>query len=195
MLTTSGGTLITPQQRGEVKQVTLSLVNYSAVCVSSCPLNEGKEDFNVHGYALFSTGRTDTDRLTEWLTKQGTLASCGGLSKNGQHRLLHWLVRRVPSWLELCPTAVGVPSLEELCHLGVGFEVSKAHTRPNLPLPVNQEVKLWTITPAPCLPALGLYTPCHDDNGLTLPTVSKPSLSAFLFRSCGGGHGNRILKR
>jgi hypothetical protein len=33
-----------------------------------------------------------------------------------------------------CLVGVGVSSLEEVCHLGLDFEVSKAHARPSVSL-------------------------------------------------------------
>ena len=64
--------------------------------------------------------------------------------------------------------------LEELS-LGVGFEVSDVHARPNVSLIlllVEPEVELSATSPAPCLPA------CHHaslpgNNGLNLRNVSQ----------------------
>lgn len=54
--------------------------------------------------------------------------------------------------------------LDELCHLGVGLEVSKTHSRAILTLRVDQEViKLSNTTPAPpCLPVC-CHAPHHDE--------------------------------
>lgn len=37
---------------------------------------------------------------------------------------------------------VAVLFVEEVCHLGVGFEVSNAHACPSLSLPVHQNIAL-----------------------------------------------------
>ena len=54
--------------------------------------------------------------------------------------------------------------------LGVGFELSKAHTGPGFflsLLPANQDVKLSAVSPAP-YPPMCFHAPCHDDNALSL---------------------------
>jgi hypothetical protein len=68
---------------------------------------------------------------------------------------------------------VGVALLEEVCHCGVWTARSsmpKVHTMQNPVsslLAANQEVKLFTSSPVPCLPIY--YTASHqDDNILNL---------------------------
>lgn len=63
--------------------------------------------------------------------------------------------------------------------LGVGFKVSKAHSRPSSSLflyllPMDQDVKLSAVAPEPWLSVF-----CHDDNGLS-ESVSKTSIKDFL---------------
>ena len=60
--------------------------------------------------------------------------------------------------------------LKEVCHWGVGFRVSKVQVYPSVSLfllPMNSDVELSAISPAPCLPVC-CHDSCHDDNGLTL---------------------------
>jgi hypothetical protein len=77
----------------------------------------------------------------------------------------------------------GVALLEEVCHRGVGFEVSNTQAIPSMThslllLPVEQDVELL----APSAPYLTApcHASCHDDNGLNLgncmsaPTKHSP---------------------
>jgi hypothetical protein len=85
--------------------------------------------------------------LNAWPTGSGTIRRCGFVG-------------------------VGVALLEEVCHCGMGFEVSYAQAILSvvyslLLLPSDQDVDLSAPSPAPCLP-----TCCHashpDNNGLNL---------------------------
>jgi len=62
-----------------------------------------------------------------------------------------------------------VALLEEVCHRGVGFEISEAQAKPrgSFLLPADLDVKLSAISLAPCLPA-GCHVPHHGENGLDL---------------------------
>ena len=75
--------------------------------------------------------------------------------------------------------------------LELGFEVSDAQPIPNVTvlflLPPDLDVELSATSPAACPPACS-HAFCHDDNGLTLGTVSQPQLNVFLYKSCCG-HG------
>jgi hypothetical protein len=64
--------------------------------------------------------------------------------------------------------------------LGMGFEVSKAHARPSLSVPKYQDVELSAPSPAPYLPVCHSAS-CHDNNGQSSETVSKPPITCFLF--------------
>ena len=67
---------------------------------------------------------------------------------------------------------------EEVCDsLRVGFEVSKAHSRPSppCPMPMDQDVKADPIL-FPCCCALH-----HDDDGLSSEVVSRPPIKCSHF--------------
>ena len=63
---------------------------------------------------------------------------------------------------------VSIALLEEVCHWGVGFGVSKAEAGTRVSpflLFLDSDVELLAPSPAPCLPAC-YRASHHDDNGL-----------------------------
>jgi len=78
---------------------------------------------------------------------------------------------------------VGVALLEEVCHWGVGFEVSEAQARPSslhsslscCSLPIWMQNSWLPLQPCVCLH----QAMSHSDNGLNLQTVSQPQRSVL----------------
>lgn len=91
----------------------------------------------------------------------------------------------------MCPCWSRCVLVEGGVSLGVGFDVSKAYAKPSLCLlPVDQDVKLSVIAPAPCL-----LVSHRDDYGLTSETASKPSFKCFLLRVMVSLHSHRIVTK
>jgi hypothetical protein len=75
---------------------------------------------------------------------------------------------------------------------GVGFEISNAHastlaTKPPVPnylLPMDQDVKLSAVAPAPSLSAS-----CQDGHGLTLENSKHTPNKCLFYKNCLG-HGD-----
>ena len=72
--------------------------------------------------------------------------------------------------------------LEEVCHCGVGFEVSYAQDMPNDSVyflwPMDQDIELFSSFSS----TMSATMSHHDDNGLNLETVSHSNV--FLCKSC-----------
>lgn len=86
------------------------------------------------------------------------------LIKMYENKLLLFKVKEVVN-------ALGdVALLEEVCHSGVGFEVSKGQARPTVSLflmHADLDEGLEATSPASCLPAFS-RAPCYDDRELNL---------------------------
>ena len=88
---------------------------------------------------------------------------------------------------------LGVTLLEEVCHWGVGFEVSDVQARPSVShflLSANPDIQFSTPTPAPFLTAC-YHVLHHDNNGLNL--CNQAQSSVFLSKSYHG-HGVSTLQ-
>ena len=115
-----------------------------------------------------SIDKTMRDRLTSMADGQR-----GGLNESGSHRLTH-----VNVWFpvgELFRKDYGMKYGlgRGGVTLGVGFEVSKAHSRTQsclfYLLPRDQDVSAQILLQChACLPACLLQVLCHDDHGPTL---------------------------
>lgn len=84
---------------------------------------------------------------------------------------------------------VCVAMLEEVSLWGRALKshMLKLHPINSLLLPVDQDIKLSALFPAPCLPAY-YHASCHDIMDQISKTGSHPQLNVFLYRSCCG-HG------
>jgi hypothetical protein len=72
----------------------------------------------------------------------GTSLHVAAMKKNGV-RIFKWFIcLLVVVVAAVVAVVVAVLFVEEVCHLGVGFEVSNAHACPSLSLPVHQNIAL-----------------------------------------------------
>ena len=69
--------------------------------------------------------------------------------------------------------------------LWVSFEISDAQAKPSVTcsLPVDPDIELSTIYPAPCLLAC-YHASLQGDNEVNSETVSQPQLNVILYKSC-----------